>query len=72
MLHQYIFLYHRNLDVGEDNDIGEAGDEDSEDLISGLHCKIVVRFEGHKDFCNALKVLCGRSLNKVDHIMPFF
>ncbi|XP_047945732.1 uncharacterized protein LOC125192250 [Salvia hispanica] len=54
----------RNLDVGEDNDIGEAGDEDSGDLISGLHCKIVVRFEGHKDFCNALKVLCGRSLNK--------
>lgn len=62
---------YRNLDVGEDNDIGEDGDEDGGNLISGLHCRIVVQFEGHKDFCNALKVLCGRSLNKVDSISHF-
>ncbi|KAL2242137.1 UNVERIFIED_CONTAM: hypothetical protein Sindi_0331700 [Sesamum indicum] len=54
----------RNLDVGEDNDIGQDEDEDSGDLVSGLHCKIVVQFESHKDFYNALKVLCGRSLIK--------
>ncbi|KAK4387607.1 hypothetical protein Sango_2367300 [Sesamum angolense] len=54
----------RNLDVGEDNDIGQDEDEDSRDLVSGLHCKIVVQFESHKDFYNALKVLCGRSLIK--------
>ncbi|KAL8487680.1 hypothetical protein ACS0TY_023678 [Phlomoides rotata] len=54
----------RNLDVGEDNEKGEHEDEDDGNLVSGLHCKIVVQFEGHKDFCHALKVLCGRSLNK--------
>ncbi|XP_051150778.1 uncharacterized protein LOC127265140 [Andrographis paniculata] len=54
----------RCLDVGEDNDAGEGEDEDNENLVSGLHCKIVAQFEDHKDFCNALKVLCGRSLNK--------
>lgn len=61
-----IFIF-RNLDVGEDNEIGEGEDEDEgeRDLVTGLHCKIVVQFEDHKDFYNALKVLCGRSLNKV-------
>ncbi|KAK6116031.1 hypothetical protein DH2020_008300 [Rehmannia glutinosa] len=54
----------RNLDVGEDNDRGEDEDEDGGDLVSGLHCKIVVQYEGHKGFYNALKILCGRSLNK--------
>ncbi|KAI3460149.1 hypothetical protein Pfo_016812 [Paulownia fortunei] len=54
----------RNLDVGEDIDIGEDEDDDGGDLVSGLHCKIVVQFEGHKDFYNALKVLCGRSFSK--------
>ncbi|KAL3634128.1 hypothetical protein CASFOL_021182 [Castilleja foliolosa] len=55
----------RTLDVGEDNDRGEDEDEeDGGDLVSGLHCKIVVQYESYKDFYNALKVLCGRSLNK--------
>ncbi|KAM3237479.1 A-kinase anchor protein 17A [Capsicum chacoense] len=52
----------RNLHVAEDNDIGDNANE--EDIVSGLHCKIVVRFENHKDFYDALKVLCGRSLQK--------
>ena len=34
-------------------------------IVSGLNCKIVVQFEKHSDFYNALKVLCGRSLQKV-------
>lgn len=34
-------------------------------LVSGLNCKIVVQFEKYKDFYNALKVLCGRSMQKV-------
>ncbi|KAG8390966.1 hypothetical protein BUALT_Bualt01G0138400 [Buddleja alternifolia] len=54
----------RNLDVGEDNDISENKDEDGDNLVSGLNCKIVVRFDGYRDFFNALKVLCGRSLSK--------
>ncbi|KAL7085318.1 hypothetical protein ACP275_14G275000 [Erythranthe tilingii] len=54
----------RNLDVSEDNDIGEDEDEDGGNLVTGLNCKIVVQFESHKDFCNALKILSGRSLNK--------
>lgn len=60
-----LFVICRNLDVGEDKDIGEDEDEEGGNLVAGLHCKVVVQFEGHKDFCNALKVLCGRSLIKV-------
>ncbi|XP_075496522.1 uncharacterized protein LOC142533581 [Primulina tabacum] len=54
----------RNLDVAEDNDRAEVDVEDGGDLVSCLNCKIVVRFKGHTEFCNALKVLCGRSLVK--------
>ncbi|CAN0905700.1 hypothetical protein LINGRAHAP2_LOCUS23822 [Linum grandiflorum] len=49
----------RNLSVVED-----VEDKVGEDIMSGLHCKIVVQFEKHTDFCNALRVLCGRSLQK--------
>ncbi|KAM7266671.1 hypothetical protein ACFE04_004568 [Oxalis oulophora] len=54
----------RNLYVAEDNDIGKDADEDNKGLISGLNCKIVVQFEKKSDFWNALKMLCGRSLQK--------
>ncbi|KAL2489151.1 ZCW7 [Forsythia ovata] len=54
----------RNLDVAEDNDLSKDDDEDGLDIISGLQCKIVVRFKDHRSFYNALKVLCGRSLKK--------
>ncbi|CAN4122550.1 unnamed protein product [Withania somnifera] len=52
----------RNLHVAADDGIGDDANE--EDIVSGLHCKIIVRFEKHKDFYDALKVLCGRSLQK--------
>ncbi|CAI9291852.1 unnamed protein product [Lactuca saligna] len=54
----------RNLDVGEDDGIGKDADEDDEDIVPGLQCKILVRFDNHNEFCKALKVLCGRSLQK--------
>lgn len=54
----------RNLEVAEDNDRAEDAVEDGGDLVSGLNCKIVVRFKGHTEFYNALKILCGRSLVK--------
>ncbi|XP_076959277.1 uncharacterized protein LOC143635297 [Bidens hawaiensis] len=54
----------RNLDVAEDDGIGKDADEDDQDIVRGLQCKIVVRFEDHKEFSKALKVLCGRSLQK--------
>uniref|UniRef100_F6H199 A-kinase anchor protein 17A n=1 Tax=Vitis vinifera TaxID=29760 RepID=F6H199_VITVI len=54
----------RNLNVAEDNDLGDKEDENDGDIVSGLHCKIVVQFERYRDFYNALKVLCGRSLQK--------
>lgn len=54
----------RNLDVAEDNALGKDEDEDGLGLVSGLHCKIVVRFEKYKDFCCAMKSLCGRSFQK--------
>ncbi|KAK4797004.1 hypothetical protein SAY86_029330 [Trapa natans] len=53
----------RNISVAEDNDFGQDGEEEA-GLVSGLHCKIVVQFEKFKDFHNALKVLCGRSMQK--------
>lgn len=55
----------RNLDVAEDDDIGKLEEEDAGDIVPGLQCKIVVRFEEYREFCNALKVLSGRSLQKV-------
>ncbi|KNA17341.1 hypothetical protein SOVF_080480 [Spinacia oleracea] len=54
----------RNLNVAEDDDLGKDTDADDEDLISGLQCKVIVQFEQHKAFHNALKVLCSRSLQK--------
>ncbi|KAG7657872.1 hypothetical protein ISN44_As01g048930 [Arabidopsis suecica] len=54
----------RNLNVAEDDDLGKDADEDSGDLISGLHCKIVVQFEKYNDFVNAMKAFCGRSMEK--------
>lgn len=59
----------RNLNVAEDDDKDKEADEDGGDIISGLHCKIVVQFEKHRDFHNALKVLCGRSLQKVGNLV---
>lgn len=58
-------LDNRNLNVAEDDDLGKDTDADDEDLISGLQCKVIVQFEQHKAFHNALKVLCSRSLQKV-------
>ncbi|KAJ8537804.1 hypothetical protein K7X08_014344 [Anisodus acutangulus] len=52
----------RNLHVAEDNGISDDADEG--DIVSGLNCKIVVRFETHKDFYDALKILSGHSLQK--------
>lgn len=54
----------RNLDVAEDNAYGGDADEDGPEIVPGLQCKIVVRFEKYKDFYNALKILCGRSFQK--------
>ncbi|CAL2233940.1 unnamed protein product [Prunus armeniaca] len=54
----------RNLNVAEDDGLGKDANEDGGDLISGLHCKIVVQFEKYQDFYNTFKVLCGRSFQK--------
>lgn len=62
----------RNLDVAEDDDKSKQPDEDDGDIVPGLQCKIVVRFEKYKDFYNALKVLCGRSLQKVYSLYSSF
>ncbi|CAN8241136.1 unnamed protein product [Cochlearia groenlandica] len=54
----------RNLNVAEDDGLGKDEDEDNGDLVSGLHCKIVVQFEKYNDFVNAMKAFCGRSMQK--------
>lgn len=48
-----------------DVDLVKNGEEGEESIASGLQCKIVVQYEKYDDFCNALKVLCGRSMQKV-------
>lgn len=55
----------RTLDVNEDNETSKVEDEDDGYTVPGLHCKIIVRYKEYDDFCNALKVLSGRSLEKV-------
>ncbi|XP_021889654.1 uncharacterized protein LOC110808459 [Carica papaya] len=55
----------RNLNVAEDDNLGKNAHKEDVDLVPGLHCKIVVQFERYRDFYNTLKVLCGRSLQKV-------
>ncbi|KAK9129695.1 hypothetical protein Sjap_010182 [Stephania japonica] len=54
----------RNLFVTADDDASKNAEEGNEELVSGLHCKIVVQFEKYDDFYNALRVLCGRSMHK--------
>ncbi|XWS21295.1 hypothetical protein CRYUN_Cryun30bG0043300 [Craigia yunnanensis] len=54
----------RNLNVAEDDDFGKEIDEDDLGIVSSLHSKVVVQFEKYRDFYNALKVQCGRSLQK--------
>lgn len=57
--------------MAEDDYLGKDTDEDGADIISGLHCKIVVQFEKYWDFYNTLKVLCCRSLQKVGSLFFF-
>lgn len=54
----------RTLDVNVDNDTSKVEDEDDGYTVPGLHCKIIVRYKEYNDFCNALKVLSGRSMEK--------
>lgn len=54
----------RDLNVASDDGLGENAQEGGGDMIPGLQCKIVVQFEKHDDFYNALKLLCGRSMQK--------
>ncbi|XP_074589314.1 uncharacterized protein LOC141845164 isoform X1 [Curcuma longa] len=53
----------RNLNVAGDNNLGNKMEETNE-IISGLNCKVWVQFENYDDFYNAMKVLCGRSMQK--------
>ncbi|XP_077233830.1 ZCW7 isoform X2 [Tasmannia lanceolata] len=55
----------RNLNVAGDDDLGKTIEVDKGGgIVSGLQCKVWVQFEKYEDFCNALKVFCGRSMQK--------
>lgn len=54
----------RTLDVNDDNEISKAEDGDDGYTVPRLHCKNIVCYKEYNDFCNALKVLSGRSLEK--------
>ncbi|CAN6450065.1 unnamed protein product [Victoria cruziana] len=53
----------RNLNITSDQDLCKINDTSG--IMPDLYCKIWVQFETFGDFCNALKVLCGRSLQKL-------
>ncbi|XP_073104124.1 uncharacterized protein [Elaeis guineensis] len=54
----------RNLNVGGDDDLGKKAEDADGEIVSGLNCKVWVQFEHYSDFYNAMKVLCGRSMQK--------
>ncbi|RLM87044.1 A-kinase anchor protein 17A isoform X1 [Panicum miliaceum] len=55
----------RTLNIANDDDELEAKEDGStKELISGLNCKVWVQFESYDDFHDAMKALCGRSLEK--------
>ncbi|KAJ6814830.1 A-kinase anchor protein 17A isoform X1 [Iris pallida] len=54
----------RKLNVAADDDLGKKGDETGGEIVSGIQCKIWVQFETYDDFSDAMKVMCGRSLQK--------
>ncbi|XP_068654995.1 uncharacterized protein [Aristolochia californica] len=55
----------RNLNVDGDDDLGKtSGAASSGAIMPGLQCRIQIQFETHEDFCNAFRVLCGRSMQK--------
>lgn len=54
----------RTLNISNDDELGGSKDETNKGLISGLNCKVWVQFESYDDFHNAMKALCGRSLEK--------
>ncbi|XP_062190399.1 uncharacterized protein LOC133893404 isoform X2 [Phragmites australis] len=56
----------RNLNISNDDELEAKEDGANKELISGLNCKVWVKFESYDDFYNAMKALCGRSLEK-DH-----
>ncbi|KAK3127550.1 hypothetical protein QOZ80_7AG0574900 [Eleusine coracana subsp. coracana] len=52
----------RNLNISDDE--LDSKDRTNKELISGLNCKVLVQFENYEDFYNAMRALCGRSLQK--------
>ncbi|KAL4181803.1 hypothetical protein AMTRI_Chr12g239270 [Amborella trichopoda] len=54
----------RNLNIVGNDDLGKIMEQGSGQLVSGLQCKIWVQFENSGDFCNAMKILCGHSMQK--------
>jgi len=52
------------LNISNDDELGASKDGTNKGLISGLNCKVWVQFESYDDFHNAMKALCGRSLEK--------
>ncbi|XP_062188444.1 uncharacterized protein LOC133891722 isoform X2 [Phragmites australis] len=56
----------RNLNIANDDESEAKEDGTNKGLICGLNCKVWVQFESYDDFHDAMKALCGRSLEK-DH-----
>lgn len=61
----YAGFVHRNINVSSDDNKSNEADDTKGELVSDLNCKVWVRFETYDDFYGAMKVLCGRSMEKV-------
>ncbi|KAK8933280.1 hypothetical protein KSP39_PZI015288 [Platanthera zijinensis] len=54
----------RNLYISGVDDIVKNTEGAIGDVVPGLQCKVWVQFESYDEFSNAVRVLCGRSMQK--------
>ncbi|KAH0463871.1 hypothetical protein IEQ34_006657 [Dendrobium chrysotoxum] len=54
----------RNLYIAGGDDTVENAEAVAGDVVPGLQCKVWVQFENYDEFSNAMRALCGRSMQK--------
>ncbi|KAL0921749.1 hypothetical protein M5K25_008854 [Dendrobium thyrsiflorum] len=54
----------RNLYIAGGDDTVENAEAIAGDVVPGLQCKVWVQFENYDEFSNAMRALCGRSMQK--------
>ncbi|PKU63128.1 hypothetical protein MA16_Dca027763 [Dendrobium catenatum] len=54
-----------NLYIAGGDDTVENAEAIAGNVVPGLQCKVWVQFENYDEFSNAMRALCGRSMQKV-------